>query len=179
MRLSILALLLSMDTNHEPVIRQAALDDLDALLQVYDEARATGPTAEEHETWLSMLATDALTVYCAEVDNQLVGTALLYVMPNLGYGCRPTAFIEAVAVRAQWRRQGIATTMLQRVLADARRIGCNKVQLLSHKRHATAGAYGLYEKLGFDAEAEGFRQYLGTVPAAVIAARDERRPADT
>jgi len=174
----ILALLQRMDTNDQPIIRHAALDDLGALLQVYDEARIAGPTVQENETWLAMLATDTLTVYCAQVGVQLVGTAALMVMPNLRYGCRPTAFIEAVAVRTQWRRQGIATAMLRRVLEDARSLGCNKVQLLSHKRHATDGAYGLYEKLGFDAEAEGFRQYLGTVPAAVIAARNERTAPD-
>ena len=35
-----------------------------------------------------------------------------------------------------------------------------KVQLLTHKRHATDGAHALYESMGFEAEAEGFRLYL-------------------
>jgi hypothetical protein len=46
------------------------------------------------------------------------------------------------------------------------------VQLLSHKRHATDGAHELYTKLGFDAEAEGFRLYLHEVPEEVKLASD-------
>lgn len=45
------------------------------------------------------------------------------------------------------------------------------MQLLSHKRHAADGGHALYEKLGFEPEAEGFRRYLATTPDAVAAAR--------
>ena len=163
-----------MDATRQSAVREAGPDDLVGLLEVYDEARAADPTSQEHETWQAMLRTDNLTVYCAEVTGQLVGTATLLLMPNLTYACEPTAFIEAVVVREQWRRRGIATAMLERVLDDARAAGCNKVQLLSHKRHVDDGGHALYEKLGFEAEAEGFRLYLTSVPAKVRDARDGR-----
>jgi hypothetical protein len=57
------------------------------------------------------------------------------------------------------------------VLQDSRAAGCNKVQLLSHKRHATDGGHRLYRAVGFEPEAEGFRLYHGHVPTAVQAAR--------
>ena len=158
-------------TTH-PLVRPAVLEDLARLLQIYEEDRADDPTGQERETWRAMLVTDNLRVYSAEVDDQLVGTATLLTMPNLTYACEPTAFIEAVVVRTPWRRQGIATAMLERLLDDARSAGCNKVQLLSHKRHADDGAHELYEKLGFEAEAEGFRRYLTSVPSKVAAARN-------
>jgi hypothetical protein len=60
---------------------------------------------------------------------------------------------------------------MRRLLGDARSAGCNKVQLLSHKRHATDGAHRLYTALGFEPEAEGFRLYFQEVPAAVRAAK--------
>jgi GNAT superfamily N-acetyltransferase len=163
-----------MDDNDQPNVRLARLDDLADLLRVYDENRTISPTRRERETWQRMLATDALSVYCAESDDQVVGTASLLVMPNLTYGCDPTAFVEAVVVREGWRRRGIATAMMERVLADARAVGCNKVQLLSHKRHESDGAHGLYEQLGFEAEAEGFRLYLTRAPDKVLAARSGR-----
>jgi GNAT superfamily N-acetyltransferase len=81
----------------------------------------------------------------------------------------PTAFIEAVVVDAAHRRQGIATKIIERILSDARVAGCNKVQLLSHKRHASDGAHRLYTSLGFHAETEGFRLYLREVPVAAHA----------
>ena len=38
------------------------------------------------------------------------------------------------------------------MLADTAAAGCNKVQLLSHKRHAHDGAHRLYITLGFEAK---------------------------
>jgi hypothetical protein len=60
--------------------------------------------------------------------------------------------------------------LVQRALSDARELGC-KVQLLSHKRHVVDGAHRLYEKLGFEPEAEGFRLYLQQVPPVVQTAQ--------
>ena len=107
-----------------------------------------------------MMETPGLTVYLVELDGQVVGTASTITMPNITYDCAPTLFIEAVVTRRSHRRQGIATAVLRRILEDAGAEGCDKVQLLSHKRHATGGAHALYEGLGFEAEAEGFRLYL-------------------
>jgi GNAT superfamily N-acetyltransferase len=118
-----------------------------------------------------MMATDNLTVYLCEVDGKPVGTATLLVMPNLTYECAPTGFVEAVVVAVGHRRKGVATAMMERVLQDSRAAGCNKVQLLSHKRHATDGGHRLYRAVGFEPEAEGFRLYHGHVPTAVQAAR--------
>ena len=67
----------------------------------------------------------------------------------------------AVVVSPTMRRRGVATALVERILDDARAAGCHKVQLLSHKRHASDGAHRLYTSLGFEAEAEGFRRYLG------------------
>jgi GNAT superfamily N-acetyltransferase len=117
-----------------------------------------------------MMRTDGLFVYLAEIDGQAVGTATLIISPNLTYDCAPTAFIEAVVVVPGLRRRGIATTILRRLLDDTRAAGCNKVQLLSHKRHAD-DAHRLYTALGFEPEAEGFRLYQREVPEAVRVAR--------
>lgn len=118
-----------------------------------------------------MMRAEHLTVYLAEIDGDPVGTATAMTMPNLTYDCCPTTFVEAVVVVHDRRRQGIATAIMGRVLGDARAAGCNKVQLLSHKRHVSDGAHRLYTSLGFEAEAEGFRLYLTQLPAAVQAAR--------
>jgi len=172
-----------MATNRSFAIRPAGPDDLVAVLNVLAEGGADQgapvegaldeATALETRTWARMLATEDLTVYLAEVDGEPVGTATLLLMPNLTYDCDPTAIIEAVVVVESHRNQGIATAVLRRILADAQLAGCNKVQLLSHKRHATDGAHRLYMSLGFIPEAEGFRLYLGPVPDAV---RDAETP---
>jgi GNAT superfamily N-acetyltransferase len=114
----------------------------------------------QQRSWDRMMRTADLSVYLAERDGVVVGTATMLFMPHLTYGCRPTAFIEAVVVRYAHRRRGVARRLVDRALTDARQAGCLKVQLLSHKRHATDGAHRLYEAAGFTAEAEGFRLYL-------------------
>jgi len=151
------------------VIREASSGDLLGVLGVLDQ-RIGSATELEERTWERMMRSEDLTVYLAEVDGEPVGTATQMVMPHVTYDCAPTAFIEAVVVTAAHRRKGIASALLRRLLQDAQTAGCNKIQLLSHKRHAD-GAHGLYTSLGFEPEAEGFRLYLQRVPAAVQAAR--------
>lgn len=158
-----------------PLIRRATPGDLRDLLAVYEDGRLTAPSPMEQATWDLMMDNTWLTVYCAQVGGGVVGTATLLVMPNLAYHCAPTAFVEAVVVLPEYRRLGIASAMLTVLLEDANRQGCNKVQLMSHKRHAQDGAYDLYTNLGFEAEAEGFRTYLGPVPEQVLAARGQAR----
>jgi GNAT superfamily N-acetyltransferase len=158
------------------VIRRAGERDLLAVLQVLatDHPERESPTAAsslEQRTWAQMLHDGGPMVYLAEAAGSAIGTATMMVMPNLTYGCRPTAFIEAVVVVPAFRRHGVATAILGRVLEDAALARCNKVQLLSHKRHAADGAHQLYTAIGFEPEAEGFRLYLGDVPVAVQAAR--------
>ncbi|MGR6998831.1 N-acetyltransferase family protein [Yinghuangia aomiensis] len=160
------------------VVRAAGAEDLLAVLGVHARRDPGGDvprSASEVErlTWERVTRSEELTVYLAEVDGEPVGTATLMVMPNVTYGCAPTAFIEAVVVAAEHRRRGIAGAMLRQLLADARSAECNKVQLLSHKRHADDGAHRLYSSLGFEPEAEGFRLYLRQPPAAVQAASAE------
>ena len=153
-----------------PTVRPAIHQDLLSLVQLLSEANPDEPTPtattqRQVETWETMLASTHLTTWVAAIqddehDAKIVGTALFQVTPNLGYDCRPTGFIEAVRVSEQHRRQGIAQQILSAVLDSARDLGCHKMQLLAHKRHAFDGAHALYRSMGFHDEAEGFRLYL-------------------
>ena len=135
------------------------------MLRVLDRAVADDPdriTPRQRATWDRMLATEDLTQYvAADPGGRIVGVVTLLVMPNLGYDCRPTAFIEAMVVDEEHRRRGVGRLLVERLLADAAAAGCHKIQLLTHKRHAHDGAHDFYRALGFTAEAEGLRLYLG------------------
>lgn len=147
------------------VMRIAGREDLEAVLNVLAEGRDTrnigaAASQRQRQTWDRMMGTADMSVYLAERSGSPVGTAAAMVMPHLTYDCHPTAFIEAVVVKKDHRRRGLATRLLARAVADAREAGCLKVQLLTRKRHATDGAHRFYESSGFTAEAEGFRLYL-------------------
>lgn len=145
------------------VVRSAVEDDLLGVVRLLERTTDLGPdrlTERQRATWRRMLGTDDLTVYVAEADRVVVGTTSLLVMPNLGYDCHPTAFIEAMVVAERHRRGGVGRLLVTRLLQDAAAASCRKVQLLTHKRHADDGAHAFYRALGFQAEAEGFRLYL-------------------
>lgn len=149
--------------NNASSVRTASADDLQPVLDVHvaHGSRRAGPASTlEIETWARMMRTGDLNVHVAEVAGEIVGTATSIAMPNVTYGCAPSLFIEAVVVTPERRRNGLGTALLTRILLDARAAGCQKVQLLSHKRHAEDGAHALYAKVGFEPEAEGFRLYL-------------------
>jgi GNAT superfamily N-acetyltransferase len=146
-----------------PTVRPAGPGDLPGVLRVLHRDPHLDPadvSERERATWDRMLATDGLTVYQATEGDDVVGTVTLLVMPNLGYGCRPSAFVEAMVVADSHRRRGVGRALVERLMADAAAAGCHKVQLLTHKRHASDGAHDFYRALGFTAEAEGFRLYL-------------------
>jgi GNAT superfamily N-acetyltransferase len=165
-------------TASDLTVRFAGPEDLLAALGVHarrDSADSPPLRASkvELDTWTHMLAVPGLSVYLAELGGDTVGTASAMLFPNITYDCHPTAIIESVVVAHPYRRRGIATSLLMRLLEDMRSAGCNKVQLLSHKRHSGDGAHRLYTSLGFDPEAEGFRLYLGRIPDAVKEARQQ------
>jgi len=160
-------------------VRQASAEDLPAVLEVLAQNQAVAPkqapprphapSRRQRISWESMATTPGLTVYLAvhflkdeegAAQERPVGTATMVFVPHLTYDCHPSAFIEAVVVAYAHRRRGVARSLVQRALDDARAASCRKVQLLSHKRHADDGAHELYQRLGFTAEAEGFRLYL-------------------
>lgn len=157
-------------------MRTARRGDLLAVLGVHARRHADGrpPSAAselEVSTWAHMLGVPGLRVYLAELDGDAAGTASVMMFPNITYECHPSAIVEAVVVAHSYRRQGVATLLLQRILEDMQAADCNKVELLSNKRHSSDGAHRLYASLGFEPEAEGFRLYLEEVPNAVKEAR--------
>lgn len=148
-------------------IRRAAEADLLAIVRLHNNQQdsadvplASDPSPVQRRTWQQMMATSNLTVYVAERGGEIVGNTCMTIVPNLINGCRPTAFIEPMLVAATHRRRGVGRLMAQQLLDDARAAGGYKIQLLSHKRHATDGAHSFYRSLGFEPEAEGFRRYL-------------------
>ena len=150
-------------TTSEYAVQAARPEDLLAVARLIDRRPGLSVghlTERQQATWARMLLTDDLSVYLAWHGDDAVGTTALLVMPHITYACRPTAFIESMYVRDEHRRRGVARQMVERLLVDAAKAGCHKVQLLTHKRHAHDGAHAFYRSLGFEAEAEGFRMYL-------------------
>src|SRR4051812_31949568 len=65
-------------------------------------------SSQQEAMWNRIARSPDVIAYLAEFDGQPVGTACLSILPNLTYDCRPAAFVEAVVVRYDHRRRGVA-----------------------------------------------------------------------
>lgn len=135
-------------------IRLLATTELDALLALYahlHEYDAPLPErARVEEAWSALLEQTGNRVYGGFVDQVLVASCVLHILPNLTRSCRPYGLIENVVTHAAHRRRGHGTALLARALADAWAEDCYKVMLLTGR--LDAGTFRFYESAGFDCQ---------------------------
>jgi ribosomal protein S18 acetylase RimI-like enzyme len=145
-------------------VREAEERDLGQLLGLYDElaegdaARAPAKADVSREMFLAIVKDQSRHLCVASLGNDVVGAAELIVVANLTHHSRPWAVIENVIVSNAMRGRGAGTAMLEHLVDLARASGCYKVQLHSGKQRVDA--HRLYEKLGFEPVAEGFKLYF-------------------
>jgi GNAT superfamily N-acetyltransferase len=132
-------------------IRSAAPGDLPAILALYAQPDVDGgavPPVEDARHILERLRgyPDYRLYVAVAGDQTVVGTFALLVMDNLIRGGRPSAVVEAVVVRRDWRRRGVGAQMMGFAMERCRYRGCTKVTLSSHLDHSDALRF--YESIG-------------------------------
>ena len=90
----------------------------------------------------------------AEENGEVLGRAYLYVMPNDLHD-EPFGFLEDVFVEEKHRGKGIGTTLVNAVIAEAKKQKCYKLNCTS--RYVSARVHELYMKLGFKDHGKEFR----------------------
>ncbi len=141
--------------------------DLPAVLAM--EARCF-PDPWSEGVFRSALADELCLWLTAEKDGAAVGYAGMQSVLDEGY-------IDNVAVDPDHRRQGVASALLEAMLAEARR---RKLRFLSLEvRAGNAGAIALYASFGFDAVGRRKGYYLRPPEDALIMTKffeEEERP---
>ncbi|NKB68574.1 MAG: GNAT family N-acetyltransferase [Candidatus Latescibacteria bacterium] len=131
------------------MIRTAKTEDAAALQKLYVFLQPEDPvsTAEEFEATLAeILTTGKNMLFVYEIDDEIVSTCYLNILPNLTRNLRPYAVIENVVTNPDHRGKGYATALLREAMDTARDQGCYKVMLLTgSKRESTLR---FYEKAG-------------------------------
>ena len=94
----------------------------------------------------------------AVLDDAVVGTLQLSVIPGLSRGGALRAQLEAVRVAAGERSRGLGAAMVEWAVEEAGRRGCGLVQLTTDKSRSEAHRF--YERLGFVASHEGLKLAL-------------------
>jgi GNAT superfamily N-acetyltransferase len=141
-------------------VRKATPADLPRLLELLAQLReapaaTAGVTEAERRALDNVVADTRQQLAVIEVDERIVGTAVLVVVPNVTHGGQPYAIIENVVVDERERGRGYGEQLIAWLVDEARRAGCYKVALTSNKRRTDAHRF--YARIGFRATHEGFR----------------------
>ena len=138
-------------------IRELKHSELPAVLELYKHLHAEDDPVprEVEEIWETIQQNQNLKYFGVFVDDALISSCTLSIIPNLTRGCRPYGLIENVVTHADFRRQGYGRSVLKHALKDAWSSGCYKVMLLTGRENE--GTYRFYESAGFDRHAkQGF-----------------------
>ena len=148
-------------------IRLATEADIPRILELYGdlvistapgELNRTPGTDDYRRAFAKIRAATGHELLVAEEEGKVVGTMVLIIVPNLSHGGLPWAGVENVMVDADYRRRGIGKLLMDYVLAQAKKAGCYKIQLISDKSRKEAHKF--YRALGYKASGHGFRLYL-------------------
>ena len=120
------------------VIREIKKNEIDKLLNLYTHLhRKDVPLPEKSKLisiWEEITANPRLHYFVLEIDNELVSSCTLSIIPN-------------VVTHAEYRRRGFGTSILQHALEVAWEHKCYKVMLLTGSKDPAILQF--YEKTGF------------------------------
>jgi GNAT superfamily N-acetyltransferase len=108
--------------------------------------------------WKNILENPYLFYIGTEIDEKLVATCNIAIVPNLTRGARPYGVIENLVVHPDHRRKGIGTQLLKFAISIAWKRNCYKVMLLTSRKDDAILQF--YEKAGFERGVKtGFVKY--------------------
>jgi len=145
----------------EVKIRQATLDDVKDILQIYAESLDNGKVLsveKAQRVFLKQQQYPDYKVFVAEYEQQLVGTFALLIMENMAHQGTPSAVVEDVGVIPAMQGKGIGKVMMEYALNYAKEKGCYKMSLSSNLKREKAHQF--YESLGFQKHGFSFLMNL-------------------
>lgn len=132
-------------------------DDLDAVTAIDAESFLRPWTRAMYEAALSNAA--VTRIFGIAVDGRLVGYCATWVLPG-------ELHINNLAILPVFRRQRLARTLIEYVLAEAGRLGCPRATL--EVRRSNHAARQLYEGLGFTVHGVRRDYYAEPVEDALV-----------
>jgi len=134
------------------LIRKLTPPDINQLLTLYTHLHAQDDPVPEQTTvdkvWQEIITNPYNHYLGGFVNDLLVSSCALTVIPNLTRGCRPYGIIENVVTHINHQRRGHGTALLKAALNHAWSNNCYKVMLLTGRKDAAT--LGFYESAGFD-----------------------------
>jgi GNAT superfamily N-acetyltransferase len=136
------------------MIRKLREDDLDQLLLLYQHLHSTDAPLPEisaiKRVWDEIQSNPGYHYFGGFIQNQLVSSCTLTVIPNLTRGCAPYGLIENVVTHPEHRNKGFGKAILAQALGTAWSCNCYKVMLLTGRKDPATLRF--YASAGFNGE---------------------------
>ncbi len=135
-----------------PRIDEATIEDvpqLSDLLQILFAQEADfipDPVRQQRGLRLIIEQSEAGRIYCARLDNQVVGMVSLLFTISTAEGNR-AAWLEDMVVHPDQRGRGIGGKLLRHAIERAKELGCSRITLLTDKTNPSAMQF--YQQAGF------------------------------
>jgi len=148
-------------------IRLATANDIPRILELYNELAITTSGVESHKnpllkdyerTLIEIRSIPGYQLLVAEDKDEILGTMVFLVVPNLAHQASPWALVENLIIDPKQQRRNIGRKLMEHVINRAKDEGCYKIILNSNKRRR--GAHKFYRSLGFEATSHGFSIYF-------------------
>ena len=133
------------------IIRKAEKKDYSAIMALYQQLQPDDPEVEEPKgksVFESITGSDNNTLLVAEINDTLVSSCYLNIIPNLTRNARPYALIENVITDQNYRNKGIGKSIMQYAINKAWETGCYKVMLMTGRKEESTLEF--YRKCGLE-----------------------------
>lgn len=138
-------------------IREMGESDLDGILAI--EKRSFGDPWSPRLFRETMLFPHSINFVMESADGEIIGYLNLYLIAQEGH-------LLNLAVHPDWRRQGLATTILSHTIEHIRER--DALYLFLEVREKNQSAIGLYKKFGFEVVGKRKRYYAETNEDALV-----------
>ena len=143
-------------------IREVIDEDLKPLLKLYTQLKNEAMPRFDKQLkniWNDILAEKNHHLIVGLVDNSIMASCVLIIVPNLTHRQRPYALIENVITHEKFRKRGYATQILNYARQIAVTENCYKIMLLTgSKKDPTLN---FYQQAGYNAnDKTAFIQWL-------------------
>lgn len=140
------------------LIRSATAQDLMDLLGLYaqlPQGTSVMAPADAARILDEFSRYSGSTMLVGYLDQVLVSTCALVVVPNMARGGAPFALIENVLTHATYRRRGFARQLLHNAIDAAWAQGCYKIMLMAGSKDLATLRF--YTSAGFEQSNAGFQ----------------------
>lgn len=132
-------------------IRELEKGDLIPLLELYTQLHDNIMpviNADIEKLWEEILSDKNHHIIVGILDQKIIASCVIIIIPNLTHNQRPYALIENVITHENYRKKGYATSILDYAKNIAKKNNCYKIMLLTgSKKESTLG---FYERTGYN-----------------------------